>query len=217
MKQNKAYKAKNQTAHGDMAKKYEFDEIVGEMLEKGRGVKDLLREMKDISELMVDLAYSAVLFNNDDLANEVRDLEEEMNKLRYQVQIRTMLAAKTPAQAAKLAGILKFASEVENISNAADRLAGIVLRDVEVHPALREALLEAREIVDSVEVRRGSKIAGKAVKDIKKDHKSVRFIAIKKNGEWTTHVGDTDKIEPGNHIIVSGLKEAVESLKAAAK
>ena len=27
-------------------------------------VKDILIEMKDMSELMVDLAYSAVLFNN---------------------------------------------------------------------------------------------------------------------------------------------------------
>ena len=28
-------------------------------------VKDLLTEMKDISELIIDLAYSAVLFNSD--------------------------------------------------------------------------------------------------------------------------------------------------------
>ena len=32
-------------------------------------VKDILIEMKDMSELMVDLAYSAVLFNNKDLSN----------------------------------------------------------------------------------------------------------------------------------------------------
>ena len=34
-------------------------------------VKDLLIEMKDMSELMVDLAYSAVLFNNKAAAEEV--------------------------------------------------------------------------------------------------------------------------------------------------
>ncbi len=200
-----------------MARRYEFDEIVGELLQKGRGVKDLLREMKDISELMVDLAYSAVLFNNDELANEVRDLEEEMNKLRYQVQIRTMLAAKTPEQAAKLAGILKFASEAENISNAAERLAGIVLRDVEVHPALREALLEAKELVDSVQVGRWSKYAGKTIRDVKKDCKGVKIVAIKKNGDWVTHVNETDKIGAGDHIIVSGLREAVKAVKDTLK
>ncbi len=200
-----------------MARRYEFDEIVGELLEKGRGVKDLLREMKDISELMVDLAYSAVLFNSDELANEVNDLEEEMNKLRYQVEIRTMLAAKNPNQASKLAGILKLASEAENISNAAARLAGIVLRDIEIHPALRAALLEAREIVDSIEVRRGSRLAGKAIKDVRRDTKGIKFVAIKRNGDWVTDVRDSDKINVGYHLIVSGTKETVASFKNLAK
>ena len=36
-----------------------------------RNVKELLVEAKDVSELMVDLAYAAVFFNADDLAEEV--------------------------------------------------------------------------------------------------------------------------------------------------
>ena len=36
-----------------------------------RNVKDLLVELKDASELMVDLAYAAVFFNEDKLAREV--------------------------------------------------------------------------------------------------------------------------------------------------
>ena len=42
-------------------------------------VKDILIEMKDMSELMVDLAYSAVLFNNKDAAEEVLTLENRLN------------------------------------------------------------------------------------------------------------------------------------------
>ena len=36
-----------------------------------RNVKDLLVEAKDVSELMVDLAYAAVFFNDEQLADEV--------------------------------------------------------------------------------------------------------------------------------------------------
>ena len=39
------------------------------------GVKDLLVAMKDSSELIVDLAYSALLHNSDELASEVLALE----------------------------------------------------------------------------------------------------------------------------------------------
>ena len=38
-------------------------------------IKNILIEMKNMSELMVDLAFSAVLFNNKELAEEVLKLE----------------------------------------------------------------------------------------------------------------------------------------------
>ena len=38
-----------------------------------KSVKDILVEMKNISELMVDLAYSALLFNSKDAAEEVKN------------------------------------------------------------------------------------------------------------------------------------------------
>ena len=39
-------------------------------------VKDILIEMKNLSELMVDLAYSSVLFQNKEAAEEVLNLED---------------------------------------------------------------------------------------------------------------------------------------------
>ena len=196
-----------------MARKYEFDEIVEELMQKGEGVTNLLRDMKDISELMVDLAYSAVLFNNDELANEVKDLEEEMNKLRYQVEIRTMLAAKNPTQATKLAGILKFASAAENISNAAERLSEIVLRDVEIHPAVREAIIRARGAVEMVEVKRGSKLVGKTIRDMRKIVRGVNLLAMKKNGSWVIRPTDKEKITSNDHLIATGTRESVAQLR----
>ena len=47
--------------------------------EQPRNVKDLLIEAKDASELMVDLAYAAVVFNEEDLARDAETLEERMD------------------------------------------------------------------------------------------------------------------------------------------
>ena len=44
-------------------------------------IKDILIEMKNMSELMVDLSYSAVLFNSKDAAHEVLKLENRINRL----------------------------------------------------------------------------------------------------------------------------------------
>ena len=58
-----------------------------------RNVKDLLAETKDVSELMVDLAYAAVFFNDADLAEEVDVLEERMDGYLRRLREISMLAA----------------------------------------------------------------------------------------------------------------------------
>lgn len=193
---------------------YEVDEIIEELVEKGKGVKQILREVKNVSELMVDLAYSAVLFNNDELAEEVKELEEEMNKLRYQIEIRTMVAARDPEDAGKLEGILRVAAAAENISNAAERMAEIVLRDIGLHPVVKDALKEAAEIVDRIIVGEDSKLSKKTVKDLRKDAKyGVDVISIKRGKNWIFKVEDSEKIKVGDALIVSGFKENVKALR----
>ena len=43
----------------------------------------MLAEAKDNSELMIDLAYAAVFFNDPGMADEVAHLEQHMNCLLY--------------------------------------------------------------------------------------------------------------------------------------
>ena len=43
--------------------------------------------MKDISELMIDLAYSAALFHNKELAGEVMELEKKFDDLVYMLKM----------------------------------------------------------------------------------------------------------------------------------
>jgi len=60
--------------------------------------------LKDISELIIDLAYSAVLFDNDEIAEEVKYLEVRMDKLNYDIRMISMMAARTKEDAEQLAG-----------------------------------------------------------------------------------------------------------------
>jgi len=57
-------------------------------------VRDLLVEIKNLSELMIDLAYSAVLFDSRELAEEVLELEESVDTLAYILDMNVMIAAR---------------------------------------------------------------------------------------------------------------------------
>src|SRR5437879_5775885 len=66
--------------------------VEGELTDLGRAI-DVLVEMKDISELAVGLAYSAVLFDDRGLAAEVGHLEDRMADMREQLELWVLRAA----------------------------------------------------------------------------------------------------------------------------
>ncbi|MEM3055426.1 MAG: PhoU domain-containing protein, partial [Candidatus Bathyarchaeia archaeon] len=57
-------------------RKLKFEEIV-----------ERLAELKDTSELMIDLAYSSLLLNSKELAEEVQKLEEYVDKLHTDFEL----------------------------------------------------------------------------------------------------------------------------------
>ena len=53
-------------------------------------VEEIVLEIKDKSELMVDLAYSSLLYDNTTIAKEVYDLEDLVDKLYQNIQKITL-------------------------------------------------------------------------------------------------------------------------------
>ena len=66
----------------------------GRLSELERAV-DILIEMKNLSEVAVGLAYSALLYNDAGLAREVVAIEDEMDEMRYRLERWILLAAST--------------------------------------------------------------------------------------------------------------------------
>ena len=108
-------------------------------------IRETLIQMKDISELMIDLAYSSALFNNKALAEEVMELEQKMDDLVYQLNMNLMLAARDREDAETLVGVSRVGSLTNNISDAAADIAGLVLNDISIHRVVREVFQRTEE------------------------------------------------------------------------
>ena len=190
-------------------------EDVEEILEevKVRNVKDILVEIKDKAELMIDLAYSAILYDNEELADDVFELEAYLNTLGYEVEIMTMVAARTPEDAAQLTAILRVAQASEEIANAAKELADLVKRDVELHPALRNAIKEADETIIRMEVGKNSEMVEKTLSVLKlATNTGMQVFALRRGAEWIHKIGKKTAIKAGDVIIARGPREGVEPL-----
>ena len=88
-------------------------------------VSDLLVEMKNLSELMIDLAYSAALFNDKELAEDVIELESRIDTLAYLLDMEIMIAARDAKDAETLIGVSTVAAASDKISDAAADIAAM--------------------------------------------------------------------------------------------
>jgi uncharacterized protein with PhoU and TrkA domain len=194
------------------------DNIVDHAISRKRNVKDILVEMKDTSELMVDLAYSALLTNSKDIAEEVFELEQKMDDLRYEIETLLLLAARTPEEAADLSGILHVAVAAENIADSAEEIADVVLRGVGDHPIYKTMLGESEEQVVRTRVDGGSELSGKTLGEFRVSSKTGCYIrAIRRGMVWIYNPKRDTKILEGDILITSGSENAVDMLKKLSK
>jgi uncharacterized protein with PhoU and TrkA domain len=180
-------------------------------------VRETLIQMKDISELMIDLAYSASLFHNKELAEEVMELEEKVDDLDYILNMNLMLAARDRHDAETLAGVAKIGSLTNAISDAAADIASLVLHDIGVHPAVREVFQKAEEHLGRVVVSDTSFLCGKTVDDLGLAAEvGVDIIAIRRGQIW--HINpDKEMVMPEDVLVARGTEEGLEQLTAAAR
>lgn len=188
-------------------KKEEFSELEYEPTT----VKDLLTEMKDISELVIDLAYSAVLFDNEEIAEEVKFLDVRMDKLNYDIRMMAMMAARTKEDAEQLAGILQVAEAAESISNAAGDIV-MMLKD-KTRPILPRILSKADEKLFRIRVSSDSKACSQKIGDLKVESETgMRIIAIRRDDCWIYNPQSDTSIQANDWLIIRGTDEGYEDL-----
>ena len=180
-------------------------------------VRETLIQMKDISELMIDLAYSAALFHNKELAGEVMALETKIDDLVYLLNMNLMLAARDKNDAEKLAGVAKVGSLTNAISDAAADIASLVIHDIEVHPIVREVFQRAEEHLARVVVDEDSFLAGKTVDDLELAAEvGADIIALRRGPLWDINP-DKEMLMPGDVLVARGTEDGLNSLVKAAK
>jgi uncharacterized protein with PhoU and TrkA domain len=182
--------------------------------DRPRNVKELLVEAKDASELMVDLAYAAVFFNDDDLAEMVEELEERMDGYLRRLQEISMLAARSPEDAEAMAGVLHIAGAIEKIGDAAADIARVVQVNLGIPDELRPDLRHADEIVGRVKVREDAPSVGRSLGELALAVETGMWvIAMRRGPEWVFDPGADDVVSAGDVLVFQGPEEGINLIR----
>ena len=188
-----------------MTEQERFEEIVAQMV-----------ELKDTSELMIDLAYSALMLNSRELAEEVQALEEYVDQLHTAFELLALTSDFKKEEASGFLGLIRIGVATEKIADAAAEMAEVVLRGIEPHPVLKLAIKAAEETVVQACVTAGSPLVNKTLKEARVHEETGMWVlVIKRGGKHLRPKGDSRILE-GDVLVASGYAKGVDDLRKLA-
>jgi len=174
--------------------------------------------MKNMSELAVDLAYGSVLFDSEAVAEEVMELEAEVDALQSRFEAWTLRSASRVDDPISLRGLVHLGRSTEVISDAALEISEGVLMGIGTHPVVAAAVEESDEVIVRVSVAAGSGLAGATLGEAAvKTETGMRVIAVRhagresqrtgrEGGDWVISPTAVTEIEAGDVLIAKGTR-----------
>src|SRR5438105_4919672 len=169
---------------------------------------DTLVEMKNISEVAVGLAYSALVLRDQGLAAEVNHLEDRLDEMNERLELWVLRAAQERVDPGGLRGLLHLAQAAEEIGDAAQQMVWLVEEGEELHPILALALGDAEEVVVRVPVAEGSPADGRSLKELQLETETGFYLlAIRRGGRYLYRPRRGVVLHAGDELIATGPDE----------
>jgi len=183
------------------------------MDDKPRNLRAMLAEAKDLSELMVDLAYAALFFGDPDMATEVDELEIQMTQLEQDMRATCIMAVRHPREAEGMSSVLQVISAIERIANDAVDISRIVSRRLGIPAELVADLSSAEEISHRLVVHEGSHMVRRPLGDLELPVVAgMRVMAIRRDRSWITDVRGDQLMMPGDVLFLRGSPAGIMRL-----
>ncbi len=179
--------------------------------------------MKDMSELAVDLAYGSVLYDSEALAEEVLELEAEVDALQSRFEAWILQAATEVEDPVALRGLVHLATATEVISDAAVEISEGVLRGLGTHPVIAEAVWESDEVIVRYTVSPGSPLDGATLGSATVETETgMRVIAVRRGrpeetataggSDWVVSPGPETRLQAGDRFVAKGTRSGAGRL-----
>jgi uncharacterized protein with PhoU and TrkA domain len=169
---------------------------------------DVLVEMKNISEVAVGLAYSALLFDDHSLAAEVGHLEDRLDEMRERLEVWVLRAAAEQLDPSPLRGLLHLGGAAEQIGDAAQQMVWLVEQGEEMHPVLAMALGDSDEVIARVPVAPHSALDGRTTRANELEIETGYYLlAIRRAGRYLYRPRGSVTLQAGDELIAIGPDE----------
>ncbi|NOZ30456.1 MAG: hypothetical protein GXO68_00670, partial [Crenarchaeota archaeon] len=166
-----------------------------------------LLKLKNMSRLMLEISFHALIYVDRSLATLIQDLESGIDNLYLEV-LEDSYASTIPARAKESISISIFATALETLADAAVFIARIASSPEyeEYSEFLGEAVEEAEEGYTRLKVT--SKLDGVPLRNLNLADLGVEVLAVKRGSAWILPVPQDYVLKEGDVLLVKYFKEA---------
>ncbi len=173
---------------------------------------EILSRIMTKTELLVDLAYSLMLYRPKEVISDVLEIEaqvdEEFAKLFSEI-LKEYKEGKINEDEAY--AYLTLARSLENIADAGYSVSKAILRGYVPHPIMKMIIEESETAITVLYIPMGSKAVGKTIGElIEKYGRGVEVVAIRTKDDWIYLPSKDTKVEEGDMLIVKGSEESLD-------
>ena len=186
-------------------------------MRKGKNLKEMLVRLRDLTDLMVELGYAAILQDDRELAQEAQRLRDEIREVAYNMRVLTIFAAKglPRKDVEQLSSLLQIGVAVKEISDGIDDMVEIVSRGV--HPIV-QAAYRRDFIMKVMDIEEECPVDGKSLEKARIPEETGFFIrAIRRGDEWIFYPNSKTVLKKGDRIFLKGKDVAIRKIQSYVK
>lgn len=171
------------------------------------GLIDLLLNIKDISELMIDLAYSALFTHSRELSDELSLMEDTLDRLTHDFKILVMKTDEL--NEVEKIGMIEVADACERMGDAAMDITYGLRKGLEPHPLIEEVLESTDERIALIKINKS--MVGRNIRDLGFDKYGIEILALKRGLQWLVVPPSTGlSLKIGDILLIRYYSEAEE-------
>jgi len=175
--------------------------------------KDIINDMiklKEISELMVYLAYMSIMTRSAEISEYVLNLEDYVDNL-YVKYMMDSIKSKSNLPSEDIVALLRIATATETIADAAAEIAEIIVRGLDPHPILTDVIQKGLEQIISVKVPKV--LNNVKVRELELENYGAHLLAIRRNSEWIVNPKGDEVLYEGDLLLIRCYEESANSIR----
>ncbi len=167
-------------------------------------------KIKNISELMVDLAYSAVFLQSRHISDEVMKMEKQVDEIATDTLKHIFKVKGSEDNRVRMVELMDF---ITDITRAATHIAQLAHKG-SIPDFMKNILSETDKRIMTIEIKKDSILANNTVgASLVRSRTGANIISIRRGEEWFFDINKDTELRPEDVIVAVGRKDSEKLLK----